>query len=166
MDIDKLGPQRPQPGNRLVDRCRHPWLHAVDAVFRGDTDLHAGNVSRQGRAVVGNRLAGRGRVLRIMSGDRLERDCRIFHRARKWSDLIETGGEGHQPEPRDPPIGRLQADDATESGWLTDRSSGVGTKADRGETGGNRRRGPTAASARNPLDIPWVADWFEGGVLV
>src|SRR5918994_215829 len=101
-----------------------------------------------------------------MTGDPLERDRRVFHRAGKWSDLIETGGEGHEPKPRDPPIGRLETDDATETGWLADRSSGIGSEADGGQTRGDCCGGSTAAAPGNSIGMPWVSDWFDGGVLV
>src|SRR5687768_14156521 len=97
-----------------------------------------------------------------MSGDGLQRDRRILHRARKWSDLIETGGEGHQAKPRDPPVCRLQTDNATESGWLANRTAGIGTKADRSQIGRNRRRRPATAPSRNPFRMPRVADWLKG----
>ena len=101
-----------------------------------------------------------------MSGDRLQRDRGIFDRPRKRADLIQTRGEGHEPKARDAPVGRLQADDAAESGWLADRSSGIGTEADRGETGGNRRGGPAAAPSGNAIGLPRIAHRFEGGVFV
>src|SRR5215207_9929796 len=101
-----------------------------------------------------------------MTGNCLQRDCRIFHCACKWADLIETRGEGHESEARDTPIRWLQADDATKSGWLADRSPGIGTEAHCGEPGGNRRGGPAAAPPGDPLGIPRIPDGLEGGILV
>src|SRR5215213_9356455 len=96
-----------------------------------------------------------------MSGDRLQRDGGVFDRAGEGADLIKTRGKGHEPEAGDTPVGRLQTDYAAKTSRLADRSSGIRAEADRGETGGNRRGGTTAAPSGNPINTPRISDRLE-----
>ncbi len=81
--------------------------------------------------IVGRRRRCARRVFGIGAGDHLQRQRRVRHRRGKWSNLIERRREGEQAIARNPAVGRLEPDDAAESGRLSNRTAGVGAERER-----------------------------------
>ena len=111
------------------------------------------------------RVGDRGRVHRVVTGDRLEQGGGVAHVAGERAHLVEGGGEGDQAVAADQPVGRLDADDAAQGRRLADRAAGVGADPERGLTGGHGRGRPAAGAARHPGRVPGVAGRPEPGVL-
>ncbi len=90
----------------------------------------------------------------------------VLHGGPQGSDLVEAAGEGDQPVPADPAVGRLQADHAAEGGRLADRAAGVAAQGEGHHAGGHARRRSATRPPRDPLEVPGVPGRVEGRVLV
>ena len=107
--------------------------------------------------IVGNWSVGAGRILRIVAGEHLQRDCRIFHAAGQRADVVKRPRQRKHATARDATIGWLDADRAAPCGRSTDRAAGVGAhchahhaRADRGARAGRRTSGDV-------LGVPRIA---------
>src|SRR5690606_17805227 len=123
--IDELGAARLERPQRLLDAGAHAGLLAGLAVLARDAHaqprrevveplVEGGGGPRDGRA-----------VLRVVPGDRGERERRVLDRARERADLVERAREREQPVAADEPVRRLEPDDAAERGGLADGAARV-----------------------------------------
>ncbi len=98
----------------------------------------------------------------------------IGGRARERADVVETGDKLVSAAPRQPPVGRLDAEDAAQRRRHADRAVGIGAQAHRHHARGHRRArtaGGAAGDARQVMRIARcaVVGVFSGeaeGVLV
>ncbi len=150
---------------RLAGPGRDVGRDALAEELGDDTDPQAVDAVAEMRRQRRHRLGDRGRVGRIVTGDRLEQQRGVGHVRGERSDLVERAGEGDQTVARHQAVRRLHADDATERGGLADRATGVGSERQRHEAGGDGGGRASRRAARHPRGVAWVAGRAEGGVL-
>ena len=73
------------------------------------------------------------------------------------ASLIETGGEGDHAVARNTAIGRFDAGQTGQRGWLTNRATGIGRGGGRRQPRGNGGDRTTGTAAGYPLQIPGIA---------
>src|SRR5262249_8210244 len=112
-----------------------------------------------------NGARGRGRVLWIVAGERLEHDGDVRDVARERPNLIERRGVRDHAEARHAAVRRLQPGDAPEGGGEAEGAAGVGPERGVALPGGDRDRGAARGSARDARGIPGVPRRAERGVL-
>ena len=77
------------------------------------------------------RTIDRGRIHRIVTAHRVVGERGVFDRACERPDLIEARRERDQAVPRDPAVGRFEADEIAEGAGLANRTAGVAARTDR-----------------------------------
>ena len=117
----------------------------------------ASSSSGQLRGVVRHRLGSRGRVPRIVAGDRPEQQGHRGRRGRR-ADLVERGREGDDAVPRHPAVRGAQTHRPGQRRGLSDRAPGVGADGERDLERGHGSRGPPdiAGPATGPTGWPPV----------
>ncbi len=83
----------------------------------------------------------------------------------KHRDAIERRSEGHQPEPADPAVARLDPDDAAERRRLAHRAAGLRPERRRHDARRDECGRAAARSARHPVGIDRVQHPTVGGML-
>ena len=157
--VDDVGARVAQPLGALRPQGLDLGVHAVEAVFLRNADRQALDRASDGGFVVGNRLGGARRVLRVGAGHRAQHDRRVAHGAGERSGLIERGGESHHAPARASPVGRLDADDAGEGGRLADRAAGVARGRGQAKVCGDRGgRAARRAARRQQAAFAWVGE--------
>ena len=137
LDVDDLGARLAQRVERLVEPRCDVGARALGQV--GDaSDAQSGDAHLELAGDVERALADRGRVHRVVAGDRLEHERGVGDVVGERADLVEARRERDEPVAADRAVGGLDADDAAQRGGLADRAAGVGAEADRGEAGRDR----------------------------
>src|SRR5829696_6793621 len=80
------------------------------------------------------------RVARVVAGDGLQEKSGVAHVTGHRPDLVQGRGERDEPVARDPPIGRLKAHNAAQSGGLPHRTAGIRAQGPPTLARGDRRR--------------------------
>jgi len=147
------------------------FRHAVDAVFVGNTDLHALQRLAERGFVIRHRQVDRGRVLGVDACHRLQQDGGIAHVAGDRAGLVERRGEGDDAPARAAAVCRLDADSAGEGSRLADGAAGIGSSRAGAEMRRNGSGRATRRAAGNELLVgafgtPGVDDRAEIGALV
>ena len=158
--------------DRLADAGRHAGLHAVDEVLLGQRDAATVEVARgfvvaRGQAEqLGRDRHGRaGGVALVAAGDGVEQQGGVAGVAGERPDLVQAGGEGHDPEPADAAVCGLHADDAAQRGGLADAAAGVRADAQRRMKRGDDGGGTAGAAAGDARQIPGVGRRTVGRML-
>ncbi len=139
--LDQLGDARVETGAEVF--LRHADAQALQR------RIEAGGVIRHG-------LIDAGGVVLIEAGHTLQQNCAVFGSARQRAALIEAGSVSDHAPARNAAVGRLQAREVGECGWLTDRTTRVSGSRRWQQTSGNRRRRTTGRTARHVFQVPRV----------
>src|SRR5690349_12331146 len=99
-----------------------------------------------------------------MTAENVKSDGGVLDGAGEGADLIERTGESNEAIARDAAIGGLDADDAAESGGLTDRAAGIGAEREGALERSDGGRRAAAAAAGDAFEIPGIISFLEGGV--
>src|SRR5690606_21775807 len=113
-------------GEGCLHRRLHRLLEALTGEFLHHSDLHARDVTVEGRRQTGPFPRIGGRVSGIMTPDRLQEDGGVLDTAGQRTDLVEGGGESDEAVAAHTSVRRLYPDDAAQGGGLADGSTGVG----------------------------------------
>ena len=164
--LDDLGAQGLQELDGLGEPGQHPGLVAVAAQFRDHPDAQAAHVGLPGGGHHRrDRRVHRGRVARVVPGDRLVQQRRVQHGPGQRPGGVQRRREGDQPVPGRAAVGRLDPDDPAHRGGLADRPAGVGADAERRLEARDRRGRAARRPAGHPGQVPRVAGRPERRVL-
>ncbi|PKN32335.1 MAG: hypothetical protein CVU63_19315 [Deltaproteobacteria bacterium HGW-Deltaproteobacteria-20] len=124
-----------EPSQRITNASLHARVEAFGEVL--DRNAHPKTVGPKpttgfdGRS---GRAARRGIPL-VPPRDHVEQPSGALHIGREGSDLVQTGRERHQPEPRNPPMGRLDPHDGSEGRGLANGPARVTSEGGRDHSG-------------------------------
>src|SRR5215218_1541985 len=150
--------------DRAPYRVGHAWLDALRLVqLLRHADANA--VQILGVRQLDRRNVHGRRVARVAAGDDLVEEGRVANGLRGRPDLVERRRKRDDAVTRDGPVGRAQADDSAERGWLLDRTAGVRPERPRREARGDGRGRAAARPAGHARRIPRVQRGAVRGVL-
>ena len=149
---------------RGLDRRDHLRIALLEEERARDADPAAPDAALDVRAEIGDRARRRGRIARIVAGERLEHERGILHRAGERPGVILRPGKGQGAELADPAEGRLDAHEVAAGGRLADRGAGIAAHRGMGHARGDRRRRAAARAARMMIQPPGIAHWPVMGV--
>ncbi len=135
-----------KPHERAPDALRKP----VAEVFPRQADFHAGQIGGIQRLAAFERLPGIGRIALVGDRQYLKQAADIAHIRGNGADLIERRCKRDETVPRNPAIGRFQANTAAMAAWLPDRTAGIRPERRRHHA---CRNGGGAAARRPAGDI-------------
>ena len=93
----------------------------------------------------------------IVSGNHLQHQRHIRHRACHRTDVIERPAQREDAVTTHPPIGRFQPYDATERRWNPDRAPGIRAQRGKTESRRHRSRRATTRSSWHPQRVPRIS---------
>ena len=148
-----MAPGRLERRERLAEAGHRLRLDALGEEAPGHADAEAPGLAGEGLGEVGNGRARARGVARVVAEQGRTDEGRVFDGEGEGADLVERGGEGHEPVAAHATPGGLEADDAAERRGLADRAAGVGAEGDghhpRGHRGGRPARGAARHAARS-----------------
>src|SRR5206468_12550989 len=111
--------------------------------------------------VVGDGLAARRRIGRVVAGERLEEQRAVLHRPRHRARVVEGPGERDDARAAHAPVGRLEADNVAERHGSAERAARVRAGRAVGEPGGERRGRAAGGATGHVLEAPRVLRRLE-----
>ena len=163
-DLLNVRTQLLEHGHRPLHRGDNLGVDAgvrIEEVVSGQSDPHSANIFLKRQRVVGHRRAARRRVFGIVARDCLQHVGGVFHRPGHRASVVLGPAQSHHTVPADPAVGGLQAHDAAQGGWPTNRSARAGSQCAQALTRGHRRTRPTARAPRDVIQIPRVSGRFK-----
>ena len=123
-DLDDLGTELLEQGDRLVEAGAHAGLVALAAELLDDADPHAPHVGGAGRLDDRrDRCVDRRRVHRVVAAHDGVQQRGVEDRAAAGAGLVERARERHEAVARDAAVGRLRADRRGDGRGLADRAA-------------------------------------------
>ena len=88
-DFDDFGAEFTICRNGLFNGSADVCIETVDEIFFRQADPDSAQVAVENGLVIGDRSVHRGRIRRIVTGDRLQQQGAVPHIAGDWADLVE-----------------------------------------------------------------------------
>ncbi len=141
------------------------WVHSLQEILLGDTQLHPPHIINQGPPVIRHLEVNGGGIIGVVPADAIHQDGTIGYVFCYGPNLIQGRGKGHKAKTGNPAIGRLQAHHPTAGCGLSHRTTSVRTQRGYTLIGGNRGGRSPTGSAGNSIEIPGISGNAEPGVL-
>src|SRR5437867_13337333 len=122
-----------------------------------NTDPHSANSDVQGGGIIGYRKIGTARIVRVITGNRLEHNRAVFSSPSHGPAVIEGERIRDHTFSADPSIGWHKPGDTAERSRVANRSTGVCPQCSHNQSGCHRGRRPRARTAgESMLRVPRV----------
>ena len=158
IDLDGLRAGGDERGERAVPGGERQLVRVLLEKAPRDADAHPRRLRRAGGGgIVGHGHFGRGRVQRVMPGDRRQHQRIVEHGPRQRAHIVEREGKAHHAEPADPRLGGLHAGKVAEAGGQADRAAGVRAERAVAKPPRCRRPGAGRGTPGDAVRVPGVA---------
>ena len=160
-DLDVAAELLLERRGRVAAHLQHLVVHRGVAEVRRPRHVQPPDVLLA-RLEIGAGLAGqRDAIAVVTAGDDVEGQGRIAHGAGQGAEVADVVPPREAHALRNPPVGRLEADQPAQRRRNADRAAAVRAETDGPESGGHRGRRAAARAARCALEIPRVARGAE-----
>src|ERR687890_408732 len=160
-----LGPGAFEVSRDPLDDLAHARLDAFAHQLLYHPDPKARDTAFELCQVIRDLYVRARRVARVVAGDGLQEKSGVAHVTGHRSDLVQGRGERDEPVARDPPIGRLEAHNAAQSGGAPHRTARIRAQGPPTLARGDRRRRAPGGASGHPAEVPGIARRAVGGVL-